>query len=263
MAGHADNVSEYGGDMFVPAVMPGAAAARDDSLPREGAQPLRREGGGIKSSGWGKGPVAPDTRKFRYDVVRGRSAKPLAFSASKVDRMSAHEAGNLLDAIHRMYDVDREVEARLVAFDSALFFEHAINGASLLQPGRGELVVDGMVFDVQPMKEKLGVDQRRFFRAFADDTAAVLKAVLEAYDPYEPESVEKIGYIRQIATVRGLQKYPHLIHDSSDACASLSYDERAAVANSKRVVLESVTNNADALLVARPGSSVGTKVGGS
>jgi hypothetical protein len=165
--------------------------------------------------------------------------------------MSAKEAGDALEAIHSMYGISRESEARLVAFDKALFFEHSINGASLLQPGRGELIVDGVSFDITPFKEKLGVDQRRFFRAFADDIADVNKEVLAAYDVYDPESVEKVGFIRQIAAIRGLQKYPHLIHDSSDAASSLTYDEHAAVANSKRVVLESTVNQADSWLAPR------------
>lgn len=266
MATHADNLSEYGGDVFAQAPMPAMTTGSNQSGTQTGAgpQPLRREGGGNTPQGWGKGPIPVDTRKFRYDVTRGRGTKPLTFSASKVDRMSANEAGDTLEAIHVMFGIDREVEARLVAFDNALFFEHSINGASLLQPGRGELVVDGMVFDIHPFKEKLGVDQRRFFRAFADDIADVNKQVLDSYDPYDPVSVEKVGFIKQIAAVRGLQKYPHLIHDSSDACSRLSYDERAAVANSKRVVLDSVVNNADALLAPRVGSGSSSRgIGGS
>jgi len=272
MSAGRDNASEFGDDMFANSnvVLPASEDSAQGTFQASGSGPkaIRREQGGATSRGWGRGPAPIDGRKFRYDVTRGRGSKPLNFSASKADRMSASEAGDMLEAIHKMYGVDREVEARLVAFDKALFFEHSINGASLLQPGRGYLIVDGMSFDIQPLKDKLGVEQRRFFRAFADDIAAVNKEVLDAYDYYDPESVEKVGYIRQIAAIRGLHKYPRLIHDSSDAGTDLSYDERAAVANSKRVVLESTVNRADSWLAPRtkgaePGDSTVAMAGGS
>lgn len=249
-------MSEFGDDMFANPnveVPRSQSSGNQEAIPgqKTGPQALRREVPTSGGRGWGRGPVPVDGRKFRYDVVRGRGSKPLNFSASKADRMSANDAGDMLDAIHKMYGIDRETEDRLVAFDNALFFEHSINGASLLQPGRGELRVDGMSFDIQPLKDKLGIDQRRFFRAFADEIAAVNQKVLDAYDFYDPESVEKVAFIRQIAAARGLQKYPRLIHDSSDAGTDLSYDERAAVANSKRVVLENTVNQADSWLAPR------------
>jgi len=268
MADRGDNASEFGEDMYAnPDVipMPGSDQSGSGNDPSVGA--IRRGDGAGKAKGWGKGPIPVDKRKYRYDVTRGRSAGLKGFTVTKVDRMSAVEAGNVLEEIHKMFGIGTESESRLYTFDRALWFEHSINGASLMQPGRGEIVVDGVSFDIQPLKIKLGIDQRRFFRAFADDIAQVNKEILDSYDPYDVESVEKVGFIRQIAAARGLQKYPHLIHDSSDACLDLSYDERAAVANSKRVVLESSSNQADSMLAARvPARAspyVGTPVGGS
>jgi hypothetical protein len=201
--------------------------------------------------GWGRGPIPIDRRKYRYDILRGRSSPALPFTASRADRMDPEEAGSVLHRIHQMYGIDRAEEARLVAFDKALFFEHTINGASLLQPGRGYLTVDGVQFDVLPFKRLLGVEQRRFFRAFADDILAVNREVLDSYDAYDPVSSEKVGQLHQLSAERGLQKFPYLVHDSSDAALMLTYDERAAVMNSKRIVLESTVNQADSLLAAR------------
>lgn len=132
-----------------------------------------------------------------------------------------------------------------MAFDKALWFQHTVNGASMLQPGRGSLYVDGVEFDIEPVKKKLGEQQRRFFRAFADDIADTNREILDAYDPYDPVAAEKAAQIHQVAIERGLQKFPHLAHDSSDACLTLSFDERLAVIASKRSVIPSTINNVD------------------
>jgi len=248
---HEEVSSEMGDDIYAnPSVQASGAESSQHAVPAQGPRPIERQGQST-AMGWGKGPVSADTRKFKYDVMRGKIGKALPFSASKVDRMEADVAGDMLHSIHVMYGIDKEDERRLVAFDKALFWEHAINGASLMQPGRGKLIVDSVGFDIQPLKDKLGVDQRRFFRAFADDVATVVVEVMDAYDFYDPESVEKVAMIKQIAVARGLQKFPRLIHDSSDAGTDLSYDERVAVMGSKRIVLESTVNVADSNMANR------------
>jgi len=259
---------ELGGELFQTqaaraAVSAGGNGGVTSGVPSRGKSPLgpiERTAPVAVGTGWGKGPVPVDTRKFRYDVLRGRSTAPLSFSASKADRMDAAEAGELLHKIHTMFGIERAEEQRILAFDKALFFEHTINGASLMQPGRGSLTVDGMQFDIQPIKRMLGVDQRRFFRAYADNVAEVNREVLESYDMYDPVSAEKVGQIHQLAAERGLQKFPHLVHDSSDACSALTYDERVAIMASKRVVLESTFNQADAMMADRPSAMAGRRV---
>jgi len=192
----------------------------------------------------GKGMVPRDARKFKYDTVRARTLPALEFGASKVDRLDADVAGDMLDRIHKVYGIDREGEDVLQAFDRALFFEHTINGASLLQPGRGSLRVQGCEFEIELIKKLLGVDQRRFFRAYADNIASVNQLVLDAYDPYDPVATEKYSQVMQVAVSRGLHKFPHLAHDSSDA-GNLTLEERFALATSKRVVIPTVVNNVD------------------
>lgn len=195
----------------------------------------------------GKGPVPVDPRKFRYDVNRGRAMPALDFGASRADRMDASDAGDMLERIHELFGIDRESENIVAAFDKALFFEHTINGASLLQSSRGVLSVGSSTFELSLIKQLLGVDQRRFFRAFSDEITAVNREVLAGLDPYNAGSVEKHGQLIQVAVERGLQKFPHLAHDSSDAGLVLSVEERVALMASKRLVLPSVTNNADQL----------------
>jgi len=204
---------------------------------------VRTEGDQRGGHGFGRGPRRVDARKIRYDVNR-----PLSWGASKADRMDAMAAGDMLHAIHCMVGIENQDEARLLAFDKALWWQHTINGASQLQPGRGQLVADGQEFDVQMIIDKLGLDARRFFRAFADDIAALNQEVLASYDAYDVESVERVGILRTLATARGLSKYPHLVHDSADACTEMSQEERNAVLGSKRYYLPSTVNNVDARL---------------
>jgi len=195
---------------------------------------------------WARGPLAPDRRKFRYDVHRAASTR-VDIGVTRDDRMSAEEAGDTLHAIHVMFGLDRASEARIAGFDKAMFFCHTVNGGSTLQPGATKLTVDGMEFDFGEVVRKLGNSIRRFFRAFADDVAEVNKAIIAEYDPYDPVTVDRYGWLVQIAIERGLQRYPHLAHDSADACVKLTPAERAAVVASKRVVLSSTVNSVDSM----------------
>lgn len=195
----------------------------------------------------GKGVVPRDSRKFRYDTTRARVLPALEYGATKADRLDAAVAGDLLHRMHQVLGIDKEGEDVLRAFDCALFFEHTINGASMLQPGRGSLFVRETEFELRVVKEILGNDQRRFFRAYADDIADVNREVLDGYDPYNAAACERRGQIIQVAVERGLQKYPYLAHDSSDAGVRLSLEERVALAASKRLVLPTVVNNVDKL----------------
>ena len=237
----APPVTAVRGDPPTAAASGGSSAVRGVS-----AEGITRESPPVYKS-YGRGPVVPDRRKFRYDRTRGLVMSPISFGASKADRLDAGLAGDMLDRIHTIVGIEAEPENVLAAFDRALFFEHTINGASLLQPGRGVLYVGESEFDLGPIKSVLGAEQRRFFRAFADDIAANNRFVLDAYDPYNPVACERYGQIMQVAVERGLQKYPYLAHDSSDAGLRLSVEERMALINSKRVVLESTVNNADKL----------------
>jgi len=194
----------------------------------------------------GRKPKEYDTRKYRYDVTVGRG-KNLPFFAGKEDRLSAEVAGDFLDRLHKIFGLDREVEGVLRAVDKAIFFSHTINGASVLAEGRSTFSVPGVT---QPMQwkvviEVLGVEQRRFFRAFADDIAVVNGEVIRDYDPDDVEKSEQFHQLMQVATNRGMQRYPHLAHDSADACSELSPGERAALAASKQMVIGSVYNSAD------------------
>jgi hypothetical protein len=185
------------------------------------------------------------------------------FSATKADRLDADEAGDVLDRIHRAYGIEAEGESRLMAFDNALWWQHIINGASVLQPGRGVLTVDGMTFDISSVLSTIGENQlRRFFRAYADEIAEVARSVLAEYTPYDPVAAEKHGQLMQVATARGLHKYPEYCFDAADACLNMSIDARRAVMASKAFVIPKI-NTTDRLPdLAGPAMAAGDNVGG-
>lgn len=219
----------------------GASAGRGRGVPSAFTR------AGETSVGWGRGPVPVDKRKFRYDVSAALTRKAVGFSATKVDRMDAVEAGDVLHRIHTTFGIQNEPEERIHAFDQALWYEHAVNGGSTLQAERGALHVAGMDFDIPVIVKILGVDARRFFRAYADEVINCLRGVVHRYTPYDPEAAEMYAAVMQVAVARGLQKYPHLIHDSSDAAIGLSIEERVALQASKRMVIQSTVNAADSV----------------
>jgi hypothetical protein len=129
-----------------------------------------------------------------------------------------------------------------------LFFSHTVNSGSTLQPGTARMTINnGSVFDFGEVVRILGVQMRRFFRTYADHITEVNQSVLDSYNPYDPVSVEQYGWLLQVAFERGLQRFPHLAHDSADACLKLIPAERAALAMSKRDVLSTTPNSADAM----------------
>lgn len=196
----------------------------------------------------GRGAVAPDPRLFPWDISRGRTLTRVEWGATPEDRMAPAAAGAMMEKIKATLNIEKETEDILYAFHMALLFQHATNGASTLQSGRAELQVAGATFSMAEINGVLGNEQRRFYRAYADETASVLRAVLRDYDPNDPESAERVGLINQIAVKRGLQKFPHLIHDSAEAGRTLSIEERVALQASKASYLPKVSHEADRLL---------------
>lgn len=185
-----------------------------------------------------------DKRKYRFDYLAARQTGHIPWHVSKDDRMEASEAGLMMERLQRLYRIDRENPSVLMTFTDALFFFHTVNSGSVLQPGRSKIYIQGQEFDAYMAISYLGVDVRRFFRAFADDVRRVNKKVLEDYDPYDPEAVERRNWLIQVASDRGLMRYPDLAHDSSDKC-DLTPSERMAVANSKVSVFHTIINAAD------------------
>jgi len=244
-------MSELGdsSELFRGASLPGPSAFgpgadRGKSVP---GGPKRTVAAPVESAGWGRGPAPVDGRKFRFDLVRAKTQPALAFSVSKVDRLDADKAGDLLAKILADFRIDTEDETRIYGFVNALFFSHTLNGGSILQPGRGIIRVDGVEFDLTVVNVILGVEARRFYRAYADEIAEVNERVIQEVDPLDPVSMEMYGQLMQVAHERGLQKYPKFAHDSADACVHMTLEERRAVLASKRLVLLGTVNRADAI----------------
>jgi len=169
--------------------------------------------------------------------------------------LDAEEAGEVLHNIHVMLGIESESEERIHGFDCALWWQHILNGASIMQPGRGVMTVDGMSYDIYDCLRAIGSSQmRRFFRAYADDIVDVARGVLRGFDPYDFVAMEKHGQLMQVATARGLHKYPEFAFDAADACLHMSLEVRRAVLASKALVLPKV-NTTDRVSVV-PGQSV-------
>lgn len=190
-----------------------------------------------------------DRRKFNYDVVNAYKSKKIDSYAPVANKMSPQEAAKKLDLLHEAARIHDQPEDVLWAFDRALFLQHAFNGASVAQPERGEIVVEAkdadnndVRLDMADVLRILGVDSRRFFRAYADVTADILRDILEKYDPDDLQMVDDYGRIQTIAVQRGLMNYKYLIHDSADACVNLSPEEVVAVLESKQRVLTTSSN---------------------
>lgn len=249
----ADTASDIGAQEFFRKAATDTTPAGPSRAPVESGS---TRGGGARAilvgdestgRGWGRGPVPIDSRKYKYDRARALMMPTVQFTATKADRLDADEAGDVLDRIHRSFGIDAESEARIMAFDNALWWQHIINGASILQPGRGVLTVDAMQFDISSVLSSIGESQlRRFFRAYADDIAEVARTVLEEYTPYDAVAAEKHGQLMQVATARGLHKYPEYCFDAADACLNMSIDARRAVLASKAYVVPRV-NTTDKL----------------
>lgn len=255
----ADNQSDIGAQSYFrqPAAGPseaqkaGSPAPEPFERPRSGAKAIL-VGEEATSRGWGRGPVGTDSRKFRYDRTRALMQPPVQFTSSKADRLDADEAGDVLHRIHEALGIEKEDESRLHAFDSALWWQHTLNGASILQPGRGALNVGGMAFDISECLKMIGESQlRRFFRTYADEIAEVNRSVMAEYSPYDYVAAEKHGQLMQIAVTRGLHKFPEYAFDAADACINMSVDARRAVLASKAFVIPKI-NTTDRLPDAAP-----------
>jgi len=196
---------------------------------------------------YGSGLPIYDVRKYKYDVIGGRGGKKIDWHVSKADRMDAATAGRTLQRIYHIWNLEKENPEVLLSFTNALFFCHTMNSGSMIQPDRSIIYVGAQEFSFYEVVRLLGDDLRRFFRAFADDIAAVNQSVIDTYDPSDVQSRERFDWLMEVATDRGLMKYPHLAHDSSDKCQSITPAERAAVANSKIGIFSNISNAVDRL----------------
>jgi hypothetical protein len=195
---------------------------------------------------FGRVPSRNNPRKFKYDIFGARAVGgSIKFHVTKDDRLSVDDAAQRLHNLHVKYGIHTEDPEKLLMWDSALFFHHTLNGGSVLQPGRSGFTVFGQHFDFADIRDYLGPDLRRFFRAFADEITAVNRQVLREWDPNDLDSHERHSMLLAVAADRGMSRNPEYCHDSADACTDLDPATRAAIAQSKKLVLSGTVNAAD------------------
>lgn len=257
-----DNTTAYGGEGAGP-----ASVGEDIYNTGASGSGSKDGGGGLKRSvpraqkKMGHHKPVHDPRLFRtYDRVAGLSKAPVPFDASRDDRMSKEDAGFAMESIVKRLGMTGEKPEVLEALHRAIFYSHAINGSSVLQPGRATITVAGTTFDYSTIVLFLGEAQRRFFRAFADEVLNNNKRILMSDDPDDIVALEQASMLRQVASARGLSRFPHLCHDSADACSDLSDTESSALLASKAMVFATTPNMADRGRF-RPGQSGASEAG--
>jgi len=199
----------------------------------------------------GTHPPARDLRKYPpMDIKRGLSTAK-GFTVTKVDRMSVGEAKQTWGRLLAVYGLSTVEDGYIIDFMDAIFFQHTINGGSVLQPDRAKFSIGGNDFDFKSAHEILGNDLRRFYRTHADEVRVVNQKVLMEYDPNDMVKKEKYDWLMEVAYKRGLQRHPDLSHDSSTACTGLDATQRAAIAASSTYVIGNSFNTADTLQAGR------------
>lgn len=235
----------------------GIARSRGESeaIPREVIGQVDKSQGVVRSISRprelaGRSMVMVDPRKFSYNALRA-SSRFIPIEVTRDDRMSASEACAMLDRIHvemGVHVVGQDPdELVLGGFDRGLWFCHTVNGSSVLNPGKATFQVPGLTvaFRYSDVLNIIGPNPRRFFRAYGEEIKEYNKEILARYDPASPVDMENWAWLMEVASNRGLARYPYLAHDSADGCLHLSHSERMAIANSKVSVLSRVVNAVD------------------
>lgn len=233
-------------DADLPDVMMGtrmASKPSEEAAGFAGAYNRNSKAPGIRK---GKAISDVDPSMYPFNVVAG-SRSGNAIIAGRDDRLSPKDASAKLALILESFGLMAEPHEFCYDFTQAMFVAHALNGASIVGPGRANFFVGGYPYSYGTVIKILGPDARRFFRAYADDIAKAVSKVLESYDPSDHDSVRMCGQIRSIAVVKQIVQFPYLIHDSADACVKLSPAEIAAVNRSKGLVLNDTPNAVDSL----------------
>jgi hypothetical protein len=189
-----------------------------------------------------------DTRLVRHDRLAARTKPPIHWEVTMDSQMPAIEAGDTLLCLHEIFHLVGASPEVHEGFLNAVLFAHTLNSASVLQPGRAKFSLGDNIhyLDWAKVVEYLGNNQRRFFRAFANETREVnLRVLLDAKDPDDIVAQEKANWLRNAAANRGMSRHPDLTHDSADACWNLTDGELAALNASKMMVFSTQPNMAD------------------
>jgi len=187
---------------------------------------------------------------YRGIDVMGALSRPLHVGATTDFAMSVSQASEATQAILNGCGMANEMDNSKFFFLQAMQLCYAMNSASTQQPGRATFSIHtekggessfNLFADVVSV---LGVDTRRYFRAYADETRTVLRGLRAAYvagpkggsdmdlDVYDT-IVDQWSAIQRVAVSRGLARVPDLVHDSAENCSGLTSVELAFLASSK------------------------------
>jgi len=213
-------------------------------------------------------------RLFPYDRHEGKMGPAVSIGVNLADRLSPEAAMEALTRVHRAHGMVDCLERDLYNHDRAMFICYAFNAASQIGPYEraGYFVGDPAgagrsYFEYSTVQTILGVDLRRFFRAYANEVVDACHELYHNCDFEDPDMVELRQQMIQVADKRGISRHPWLIADCAEAATNVSPGEYAAVMASKQTVIGGTTNAVDRRNVAGPirsmdnyDSSVGASV---
>lgn len=196
---------------------------------------------------WGPSSFGRVAKLLPFDTAAAYQDRPVGFSATYNKVMPAKDASAMVSALIRRCGAVGQVESVQLALVNAILLSHAKNSGSVIQPSRAVFKVNGgrELNFYEDVITVLGDDARRFFRAFADQTREVVRERITGYRAGDTNYDEDYRDIMMVAKQRGLDRYPDLIADSSEACSNLTRVESDAIGASKMSILSRTDNMAD------------------
>jgi len=229
----------------VNVLRPEGESVAGPTLEREVEDPAMRMGSrGMRRTG---------ARLFSYDRTRGLAQAGFQYAVTKSDRMSEFDAAAMLSRIHAAYHLFHLQEEQYFDFDNALFICYALNGASQLLPSdRVTFAVGTSEFDFKTVHSVVGVDLRRFFRAYANSVVESCRRLYYHFDLTNEDHIYARELMIQLADDRNVSRAPWLVADCAEAATNLDSTERAIVAVSKQTVIGGTANSVDRRRIGGP-----------
>lgn len=196
--------------------------------------------------------VGRTSHRFAYDRTAGAIGAAVDYVIVRAAIMSLVDAKARLTRIHMLFQIERESDANLYSFDNALFLCYAMNGGSQLGPA--SRMKFGFInartdqheeFMYSTVVDEMGVDLRRFFRAYANEVVDSCRRAYNADTSASEEAYQLKMEMKSIAVKRGVSRCPWLIADVSADATNLTSEELAVAIQSSSLVIGSSVNSVD------------------
>lgn len=182
-----------------------------------------------------------------FDYAAAVSDREVRFRVTTNRVMPLDEASTRLAGLMQVCGVAAQADNVQLAFLRAILLAHAKNSASVIQPSRAMIYINGgrPINFFTDVVHFLGDDTRRFFRAYADITRTVVRSYYDRYNRGDLSVAEDVRDLDWVADDRGLSRFKDLVADGSDACSNLTRSERQALGMAKQSIFASGGNAVD------------------